>query len=355
MLGTRLTALILAALSITALRAQDNTAAANHSPGGPAHKFEARPRIDVPNIEIPPPVMHLCIARCFPIVWDKDHYINFGPENTSIYTVERFTRNSIIMHRTDKGHFPLTATMTGQISADGNSMVNGRIDWTSGNSGSGPFTAKWGIALDDDVVAGQRRLLHIPCDASSNVSVEEANERAEQLMEANDLVNAACWLRISATQGDAEAQGALASILYRGVGVPINLGEAAIWADKAAAQGDFFGEHVLSNMYAKGDAKPKDPAKAESWRAKYVKDKLAYDRAQEQAKEAQRQRAQAQAQENAVAGMMMLQLLLGAFSADSDSPRSGSNVNGYNGTVMACHQGTAAACASIGEAPPNED
>jgi Sel1 repeat len=354
MLGTRVTALILAALSATTLRAQDKTASANQSLNGAAHQYAARPVISVPNVVIPPPVMHLCIARCFPIVWDKDHYINFGPENTSIYTVERFTRDSIIMHRTDKGHFPLTAMMTGQISADGNSMVNGRIVWTSGNSGSGPFIAKWGSALDDDVVAGQRRLLHIPCDASSNVSVEEANERAEQLMEANDLVNAVCWLRISATQGDAEAQGALASILYRGVGVPVNLREAAIWADKAAAQGDFLGEHVLSNMYAKGDAKPKDPSKAESWRAKYEKDKLAYDRAQEQAKEAQRQRAQAQAQENVVAGILMWQLLLGAFSADSDSRSSTFGPNRYDENKSGCAAGYSSACARIGETPPSE-
>jgi hypothetical protein len=295
--GSRLIALILAAFSITALRAQDTTATANQSSGRPAH-ISAGPRPPIVGLKITeseirvPPVIHICIARCAPLMWDKDHYVNFGPENTSIYTVESFTRESIIMHRTDKGHFPLTATLTGQISEDGNSIVNGRIDWTSGNSGSGPFRAVWGNQIlypqQSDQDEGQRRMLIIPCDASSRVSISEARERAEQLLEANDLTTATCWMRIGASQGDAEAQGALASILYRGVGVPVNIREAAVWAEKASTQGDFLGEHVLSNMYARGDGEPKDPAKAEHWRARYEKDRLAHDRAQQQAAEAQR-------------------------------------------------------------------
>ena len=331
MLGTRITALILAALSIPALRAQVKTATAHQSSTGPSVGFGG-PRPELPVAADPPmrvpPVIHICIARCAPLMWDKDHYVNFGPENTSIYTVESFTRESIILHRTDKGHFPLTATLTGRVSDDGNSIVNGRIVWTSGNSGSGPFRATWGSAIlypeQRDQDEGQRRMLTIPCDASSRVSIEEASERAEQLLEADDLTTATCWMRIGATQGDAGAQGALASILYRGVGVPVNIREAAVWAEKASAQGDFLGEHVLSNMYSKGDGKPKDPAKAEFWRARYEKDKLAHDRAEQQAREAQQQRAQAQAQQNAEAGALMLQLLLGAFSVDSESPRRSS-------------------------------
>jgi hypothetical protein len=94
----------------------------------------------------PPSVIHLCIAHCFPIVSESGHYVNHGPQNTSIYTVESFTRDSFIMHRTDYGSFPLTATLTGQLSKDGNSVINGIILWTSGNSGSGAFQAAWGTA-----------------------------------------------------------------------------------------------------------------------------------------------------------------------------------------------------------------
>jgi hypothetical protein len=282
----------------------------------------------------------------------------FWAGETSIYTVENFTRDAIVMHRTDKGHFPLTATLTGQISEDGDSLVNGRIVWTSGNSGSGPFRAVWGKQIlypqQGDQDEGQKRMLIIPCDASSRISIGEARERAEQLLEANDLPTATCWMRIGATQGDAEAQGALASIFYRGVGVPVNIPEAALWAEKASAQGDYLGEHVLSNMYAKGDAKPKDAAKAEYWRAKYEKDKLAHDRAEEEVKEAQRQRAQAQAQQTEEAGILILKILVGAFSADSDSGggRRPDALDRYNGIKAACAGGSSNACGQIGAAPP---
>lgn len=357
--GTRITALILAALSITVLRAQDKTATANQPSGRPPHTSAGfRPPVGELKIAEPtlPPVIHICMAHCGPLMWDNGHYINFGPENTSIYTVQSFTHDAVIIHRTDKGRFPLTATLTGRMSDDGESVVNGKIYWTSGNSGSSPFTAEWGSRiLSVDPYEGQQWWLKVPCDASSHISIEKASERAEQLLEADDLIHATCWMRIGATQGDAGAQGALASILYRGIGVPVDIHEAALWAEKAAAQGDFLGEHVLSNMYAKGDGKPKDPAEAEYWRAKYEKDKLAHDRAEEEAKEAQRQRAQAQAQQNAEAGVLMLQLLLGAFSVDSEShSSSGFGPNRYGEYQSGCAAGYSSACARIGGTPPPE-
>ena len=346
--GTRLTALILAALSITALRAQDTTATANQSSSGRPSHTSAGPRPPVGEMKIAdpklPPVIHICMAHCGPLMWDKGHYINFGPENTSIYTVESFTRDSVIIHRTDKGHFPLTATLTGKMSDDGESIVNGKIVWTSGNSGSSPFTAEWGSRIiSQDPYEGQRGWLNVPCDASSHISIEKAKERAEQLMEADDMSTAKCWLRIGATQGDAEAQGMLASILYRGIGGPVNVLEAAIWAEKSSAQNYFLGEHVLALMYASGNGKPKDSAKAAFWKDKYEKDKLALDRVQQQAQDAQRQRAQAQAQHNAAAGLFMMQLFLGAYSGDSDGGHSEAWLNARDW----CNGGNRSACNSL--------
>ena len=94
----------------------------------------------------PPSIIHICIAHCFSLVWEDGHYVNSTSQNKSIYTVESFTRQSVILHRTDTGSFPLTATLTGQLSRDGDSIVNGVIEWTSGNSGKGPFQAAWGNA-----------------------------------------------------------------------------------------------------------------------------------------------------------------------------------------------------------------
>jgi hypothetical protein len=356
MLGTRLTALILAALSITALRAQDNTAIPNQSPT--VTHIMPRPEIlDVPDPPVQlPPVMHLCMGHCFPVMWDKGHYVQFGPANTGIYTVESFTRESFILHRVDKGNFPLTATLTGKMSEDGNSVPDGQVEWTSGNSGKSRFKASWGSALgtlaggDDE--AELRGLINIPCDASSHVSINEAHARAEQFMELDDMASAACWLRIGARQGDAEAQGMLASTLYKGIGVPVNIPEAAIWADKSSAQNNFLGEHVLSLMYANGKGKPKDPAKAEFWKARYERDKLANERAQQQAQEAGRQRAQAQVQQNIAEGFLILRLFVGAFSGDSDSRSSSSGLDRYEGLKAGCAGGSSNSCAQIGAPPP---
>ena len=56
--------------------------------------------------ESPPHEMHMCIAHCFVIQWKNGSYLNVGPQNTSTYTVDSFTRESVIMHRRDVGSFP---------------------------------------------------------------------------------------------------------------------------------------------------------------------------------------------------------------------------------------------------------
>jgi len=119
------------------------------TPAGPSSQFLQRPTIGEPpaskaSLKTPPFEIHMCIAHCFLIQWKDGHYVNVGQKNSSTYTVESFTRESVIMHRRDVGGFPLTATLTGRVSPDGNSIVDGKIVWTSGNHGEGPFRAAWG-------------------------------------------------------------------------------------------------------------------------------------------------------------------------------------------------------------------
>ena len=48
-----------------------------------------------------------------------------------------------------KGSTPVsTATLTGQLSSDGNVLVNGVQTWTSHFTGSNPIKAAWGPALE---------------------------------------------------------------------------------------------------------------------------------------------------------------------------------------------------------------
>ena len=104
-----------------------------------------------------PPVMHICMAHCTVLTWENGHYVNYGPQNTSVYTVESFRPDSVILHRTDRGYFPLTAVLSGKLSPDGNSIINGKIVWTSGNTGQGLFKAAWGAAIDTVPGSGDPR------------------------------------------------------------------------------------------------------------------------------------------------------------------------------------------------------
>jgi hypothetical protein len=105
-----------------------------------------------------PMIMHLCI-RCDTgmggtATWDKDHYLVLPdvPGQRTVLTVETFTPQSVILHRTNSGRYPGTAVLTGQISAQGNSIVNGIQ--TSPDGSSHPFQAAWGTAIN--TVSGTR-------------------------------------------------------------------------------------------------------------------------------------------------------------------------------------------------------
>ena len=100
-------------------------------------------------------MLHWCSQHCS--TWtldkgppfDKPHY---GSEALgTIVVVETFTRESVLMYRTDYRPYPGKATLRGQLSADGNSIVNGTIEWTYHpccGTGTGQFWAAWGPALN---------------------------------------------------------------------------------------------------------------------------------------------------------------------------------------------------------------
>jgi hypothetical protein len=78
-----------------------------------------------------PTLMHWCIdcanGMGGTLVWENGHYLNVNdvPGQTTILTVEKFTRESVVLHRTNSGRYPGSAVLTGQISAQGNSIANG--------------------------------------------------------------------------------------------------------------------------------------------------------------------------------------------------------------------------------------
>lgn len=336
-----LTAAVLA-LFVSILPAQDKTSA----------QFGARPALQEPLPPSLPTELRFRGQHSLTFKLENGQYTNYDslqgqpPGQKRVLTVERFTPESVILHRTDYGNYPSTATYSGPTGDNGNSL-----------SGDG-WEITWGAALEilpkSDVDAQQRLIANIPCDASTLVPTQQAAERAESLIEASNPAKATCWLRIAAKQGDSEAQGVLAAILYKGIGVPVNLPEAAVWAQKASAQNYYLGERVLYLMYESGQGKPKDSAKAEYWRAKAQQDKLASVMAEQEEQEQARQRAVAQGRQNAQAGFTMLGLLLRAFSTDSDSSQSSGpdGLDRYNGLKDACGLGDSQACNQIGAPPP---
>jgi hypothetical protein len=101
----------------------------------------------------PPKLMHWCAQHCS--TWtldtgppfDKPHYGSVA--SGQIVVVESFTRESVVMKRSNYGRFSGTAVLNGQLSSDGNSIVNGTITWMDGRKvvASYPFQAAWGSAL----------------------------------------------------------------------------------------------------------------------------------------------------------------------------------------------------------------
>jgi len=104
----------------------------------------------------PPSVMHWCAQHCTTLTWNSGHY--GGPD--SIWVVQKWTRDAVVIRRTDYRPYPGLAILTGRISTQGNSIENGKIQWTyhpcCGTS-TGTFQAAWGTAIDTVPGSDQER------------------------------------------------------------------------------------------------------------------------------------------------------------------------------------------------------
>jgi len=130
-----------------------------------------------------PTVMHWCIdvgcanGKGGMLIWENGHYLalNDVPGQTTIFVVESFTRQSVVIRRIMTGRYPGTAVLTGQLSEQGNSIVNGFQTYPNGQPR--PFRAAWGAAID--TVPGPP-----PPGQSQSVAAqtEQANQNAGLLM-----------------------------------------------------------------------------------------------------------------------------------------------------------------------------
>jgi len=84
-----------------------------------------------------PPVMHFCAQHCLTFTRVKDNelvnYTNLPGQKDEkrVFAIEKFTSDSVVIHRTDTGSYPLDSIMTGKMQyGDSSAAGNGwEISW----------------------------------------------------------------------------------------------------------------------------------------------------------------------------------------------------------------------------------
>jgi hypothetical protein len=112
-----------------------------------AHSQTAKPmRSTAPPVN-PPEVMRFCASECFTFKWNGESYDAYqeGREDQGVHskvTIQEFTPASVVMTVTNL-HGPGIAALTGRISPEGNSTIDGVYTWTAGYSGGGHYEMTW--------------------------------------------------------------------------------------------------------------------------------------------------------------------------------------------------------------------
>lgn len=111
-------------------------------------------------------------------------------------------------------------------------------------------------------------------EEKTRVSAEQGDKEAQSLLGfmyysgegvPQDYREAAKWYTMAAEQGDAPSQYYLGRMYYRGEGVPQDYKEVAKWLTKAAEQGDPSAQYNLGLMYFQGKGVPQDYKEAAKW------------------------------------------------------------------------------------------
>lgn len=116
----------------------------------------------------PPSLMRVCDPNysCGTWTWNNGHYDGVwggggaGPDGSqgviATMTVERFSPDSVIIHRTDSNRSGFSYVYTGKISSQGDSVLNGIWEGDPGTREAGKlghFTATWGAAFQNNPAA----------------------------------------------------------------------------------------------------------------------------------------------------------------------------------------------------------
>ncbi len=268
----------------------------------------------------------------------------------ALLTVDHLDFDRIVIKRIDSaGSTPgLTAVYTGKIVGN---RIEGDVTWTWRASNSGKWSAT--IIKPDNYTLLNYNL---PCDSSFNGTGAEAADRGANSMEAKNFDKASCWFHLGASNGDANAEGFLASLLYLGLTGPRDFPESFRWANKAAEQGNYLGERCLSLMYKKGEGVAQDLKLAEYWNTLATQTKAAQILAERQAQAAAQQRAAQEANQmqapqefSRSAAMFLLSIFGAAVGSDSPNPRYDFQQQMTRGYQNMCMGGDSHACSIVGK------
>lgn len=80
-----------------------------------------------------------------------------------------------------------------------------------------------------------------------------------------DYAQAEKWYRKAASHGDAVAQAKLGLMAYYGLGMDKNADKAAEWFQQAAKQGEPGAQTILATLYAQGEGVMRNPVEAYFW------------------------------------------------------------------------------------------
>jgi hypothetical protein len=159
---------VMAALSVSVLLAQDQPRYVFPQP-----QADKKPAFPSPPATAPlPPVIHFCGGGCASgkgttLPLEGNRYVaRDGQGIAAAYEVVKFTRESVIIKRTDYRPYPGTATLTGKLSPDGNSIIDGKITW-AGSASANPFQMAWGEALNT-----------VPGDPAVNVQTSSPQDQS---------------------------------------------------------------------------------------------------------------------------------------------------------------------------------
>lgn len=211
----------------------------------------------------PPSVMHWCAQHCSTLTWNNGHY--GGPN--SIWMVEKWTRESVVIRRTDYRPYPGVAVLTGRVSQQGNSIENGTIRWTyhpcCGLS-TGTFKAAWGTAIN--TVPGsdlERAQVERPQPRQTQAPPQPPVSTEEQAQRTRICTSRRIRGAMQLVENDAvrDPNGAMLSMLAGLItGVDASAGSAKILDSKNGTDGGRYtskdpGSFVCRGLFVRGDVK----------------------------------------------------------------------------------------------------